>query len=107
MRSQHAVTQNVSLLGVLTCPERFQAVQVVKAGGAESTSCEARPGGQGFVWEQQLVIWPGMWWRVQEAEYFLSEVPVVVEPGWLNQMAQKERVEKVQVRWWKKREEVQ
>lgn len=102
------MTQSEPLLGVLTCPERFQAVQAVKAGGAESTSCEARPGGQGFEWEQQLAIWPGMRWRVQEAEYFLSEVPVVVvEPAWPNQMAQKERAEKGLVRWWKRRQAVQ
>ncbi len=49
-----------------------------------------------------------MWLRVWEAEYlFLPEV--VVEHGWLDQMAQEERAEEeeVQGRRWKRKVKVQ
>lgn len=48
----------------LDSPECFPAVQVVKAGEAESTSCEGASGGQGCVEEPELEIWPGIWLRV-------------------------------------------
>lgn len=47
---------------VLTCPECFPAVQEVKEEGAESTSCEEGSGGQDYVKEAKLVIWPEMCW---------------------------------------------
>ena len=53
-----------NLEGVLTSPECFPAVQVVKAGEAESTSCEGASGGQGCMEEPELEIWHGIWLRV-------------------------------------------
>lgn len=89
----------------LDCPECFPAVEVVKAAGAESTSCGAGSGGRGCEWELEPAIWPGMRWRVQEAEYLCLPEVAVVESGWLNQAAQGERVEEVvQVRRWKEEE---
>lgn len=96
-------------LRILTCPERFPAVQAVKAGEAESRSCGAESGGRGFVEEQELAIWPGMCWRVQEAEHLFLPEEAVVESGWLNRVAQEEKAEEEEVpeRRWKRQLEGQ
>lgn len=82
---------------------------MVKAGEAESTSCGAGSGGRGCVQEPELAIWPGMWLRVQEAVYLFLPEAAVVEPGWLDWVAQEERAEEeeVQERRWKRKVEVQ
>lgn len=78
--------------GILTCPERFPAVQVVEAEEGGSKSCGAESAGQGCEQEWKLAIWPGIRWRLQEAEcLFLPEV--VVEPVWLDWVAQAKRAE--------------
>lgn len=95
----------------MDCPERFPAVQAVKAGEAESRSCEAASGGRGFVEEQELAIWPGMCLRVQvqEAEHLFLPEEAVVEPGWLHRVAQEEKAEEEEVpeMRWKRKVEVQ
>lgn len=86
-----------------TCPERFPTTWVVKAKGEESTSCGTLSVGRGCVQESELVTWPVL--TVSEVEYLSLPEVVVVEQGWLEQVAQEERSEEevvLESRWKRK-----